>query len=176
MTRPPRLASPALRLSVQFADATHRGQLPRSLLLRWVRAALRVGPQQPCAPMASRGDAPPPHQITLRFVATEEGQALNHDYRGKDYATNVLTFDYDHWPVQADIVLCSPVVAREAQAQHKPLVAHYAHLVIHGVLHAQGWDHLTEHEAQEMERREVAALQRFAIPDPYADGSAMPAG
>lgn len=175
MTRPPRLASPALRLSVQFADATHRDQLPRALLLRWVRAALRIGPQT-CAPQASGGEARQTHQITLRFVATDEGQALNRDYRGKDDATNVLTFDYEHWPVLADIVLCSPVVAREAQAQHKPLVAHYAHLVIHGVLHAQGWDHLTEHEAQEMERREVAALQRFAIPDPYADGSAMPAG
>ncbi|WP_079417362.1 rRNA maturation RNase YbeY [Thiomonas intermedia] len=174
MTRPARLPSPALRLSVQFADPTHRALLPRALLLRWIRAALRVGPQT-CEPQSSNGEARP-HQITLRFVTADEGQALNRDYRGKDYATNVLTFDYGHWPVLADIVLCSPVVAREAQAQDKPLVAHYAHLVIHGVLHAQGWDHLTEREAQEMERHEVAALQRFAIPDPYADGSTLPAG
>lgn len=175
MTRPARSASPALRLSVQFADTTHREQLPRGLLLRWVRAALRVGPQEPdlLHPVTDSGAA---HQITLRFVAADEGRALNRNYRGKDYATNVLTFDYDHWPVQADIVLCCPVIAREAQEQHKPLIAHYAHLVIHGVLHAQGWDHLTEQEAREMERHEVAALKHFAIADPYADGSAMPAG
>ncbi|MEW6558612.1 MAG: rRNA maturation RNase YbeY [Pseudomonadota bacterium] len=175
MTRPTRPASPALRLSVQFADVTHRDQLPRALLLRWVRAALRVGPQA-SAIQTQMGTALQPHQITLRFVAADEGRSLNREYRGKDYATNVLTFDYDHWPVHADIVLCSPVVAHEAQVQHKPLVAHYAHLVIHGVLHAQGWDHLTEDEARDMERHEVAALQRFGIPDPYADGSAMPAG
>ncbi|MBN2691355.1 MAG: rRNA maturation RNase YbeY [Burkholderiaceae bacterium] len=175
MTRPQQPAAPTLRFSVQFADATHRAQLPRALLLRWVRAALRVGPDQ-----AEPGEGPhrlrEPHQITLRFVEEDEGRALNHAYRGKDYATNVLTFDYSHWPTQADVVLCSPVVQREAQAQHKPLLTHYAHLVVHGVLHAQGWDHQTEREAQEMERREVAVLQRFGIPDPYAHGSDMPAG
>jgi probable rRNA maturation factor len=175
MTRPQQPAAPTLRFSVQFADATHRAQLPRALLLRWVRAALRVGPDQ-----AEPGEGPrrllEPHQITLRFVDEDEGRALNHAYRGKDYATNVLTFDYSHWPTQADVVLCSPVVQREAQAQHKPLLTHYAHLVVHGVLHAQGWDHQTEREAQEMERREVAVLQRFGIPDPYAHGSDMPVG
>lgn len=175
MTRSQQPAPPTLRLSVQFADARHRAQLPRALLLRWVRAALRVGPDQ-----EEPGEGPhrqvEPHQITLRFVDEEEGRALNHAYRGKDYATNVLTFDYSHWPTQADVVLCSPVVQREAQAQHKPLLTHYAHLVVHGVLHAQGWDHQTEREAQEMERREVAVLQRFGIADPYLHGSDMPAG
>ncbi len=175
MTRAARPTRPALRLSVQFADTTHRDQLPRALLLRWVRAALRVGPESFDA-LPQAGASPEAHQITLRFVAAEEGRALNRAYRGKDYATNVLTFDYSHWPVQADIVLCCPVVAGEALAQHKPLGAHYAHLVIHGLLHAQGWDHQTELEAQEMERHEVTVLQRFGISDPYADGSEMPAG
>ena len=172
-TRQP--SQPALRLSVQFADPTHRALLPRALLLRWVRAALRVGPEH-VEPDAALHQAAEPHQITLRFVEEQEGRALNHAYRAKDYATNVLTFDYSHWPAQADVVLCSPVVEREAQTQHKPLLAHYAHLVVHGLLHAQGWDHQTEGEAQEMERREVEVLQHFEIPDPYANGSDMPAG
>ncbi|MFZ5490108.1 MAG: rRNA maturation RNase YbeY [Thiomonas sp.] len=166
---------PALRLSVQFADATHRNLLPRALLLRWIRAALRAGPENH-DPLHQAETRPQAHQITLRFVAEDEGQTLNRAYRGKDYATNVLTFDYSHWPVHADIVLCCPVVAREALAQHKPLVAHYAHLVVHGLLHAQGWDHQTEQEAQGMESHEVAVLQRLGIADPYADGSEMPAG
>ena len=170
-----RPVNPKLRLSVQFADASHRALLPRALLLRWVRAALRVGPED-AEPAAAMQDADAAHQITLRFVDAAEGRALNQAYRGKDYATNVLTFDYSHWPAHADVVLCCPVVAQEAEAQHKPLLAHYAHLVVHGVLHAQGWDHQTEREAQHMERLEVAILQRFAIPDPYAHGGDMPAG
>ncbi|OYV29855.1 MAG: rRNA maturation RNase YbeY [Thiomonas sp. 20-64-9] len=165
----------ALRLSVQFADTSHRTLLPRALLLRWVRAALRVGPEL-AEPGAALHRPVEPHQITLRFVDAQEGRALNQAYRGKENATNVLTFDYSHWPVQADVALCSPVVEREALAQHKPLLAHYAHLIVHGMLHAQGWDHQTEREAQEMERREVAVLQRFGISDPYAQGSDMRAG
>lgn len=175
MSHPPVAPLPALRLSVQFAEATHRALLPRALLLRWVRAALRVGPCLAEPGTRLRGLLEP-HQITLRFVGEQEGRALNQAYRGKDYATNVLTFDYSHWPVQTDVVLCCAVVEREAEAQHKPLRSHYAHLVIHGLLHAQGCDHQTEREAQDMERREVAVLQRFGIPDPYADGSDMPAG
>ncbi|MGC8507568.1 MAG: rRNA maturation RNase YbeY [Thiomonas sp.] len=176
MSAPARKTSqPPLRLSVQFADASHRALLPRALLLRWVRAALRVGPD-PAEPGVAARRSVEPHQITLRFVDAQEGRTLNQAYRGKDKATNVLTFDYSHWPAQADVVLCSPVVESEALAQHKPLRAHYAHLVIHGMLHAQGWDHQTEHEAQEMERREVAVLQRLGISDPYAHGSDMPAG
>lgn len=163
-----------LRLSVQFADPAHRALLPRSLLLRWVRAALRVGPEpgavEPFASAAHR-----PHQITLRFVDAQEGAALNRAYRGKDGPTNVLTFDYDHWPVHADVVLCSPVVAQEAEQQGKRLPAHYAHLVVHGVLHALGWDHQTAREAQDMERHEAQVLQRLGFANPYAHDCDMPA-
>jgi len=162
---------PALHLSVQFADARHRGVLPRGLLLRWARAALRVGPESSEPGTALRGLVEA-HHITLRFVDAEEGRALNQAYRGKDYATNVLTFDYSHWPVQADVVLCSPVVEQEARAQGKALPAHYAHLVVHGLLHAQGWDHQTEREAQAMEAHEAAVLHRLGFANPYAEGSA----
>ena len=175
MTRRPASPPPALRLSVQFADPQHRALLPRPLLTRWVRAALRTGPEAADDASSLPGSGEP-HHITLRFVDPDEGRELNGAYRGKDYATNVLTFDYCHWPVQADIVLCSPVVAHEAQVQGKPLTAHYAHLVVHGVLHALGWDHQTEAEAQAMERHEVAVLAALGVPDPYAFGADMPAG
>lgn len=164
--RPP---LPKLRLSVQFADPTARAGLPRHVLLRWIRAALRVGP---AAPLAAGADDTA--QITVRIVDAEEGRALNHAYRGKDYATNVLTFDYVPWPPQADIVLCAPVVAAEAAAQHKPLQDHYAHLVVHGVLHASGWDHQTDAQAQAMEHAEVETLARLGLPDPYRDHPLMP--
>ena len=175
MTRRYGSVSPALRLSVQFANPQHRELLPRPLLMRWVRAALRIGPEAADDASALPGSAEP-HRVTLRFVDAEEGRALNRAYRGKDYATNVLTFDYCHWPVQADIVLCSPVVEQEAQTQGKPLSAHYAHLVVHGVLHALGWDHQTEAEAQAMELHEVEVLSTLGVPDPYAFGADMPAG
>ena len=175
MTRPAKTAQPVLRLSIQFGDASHRKQLARPMLARWVRAALRSGPESADDASGQPG-SPDPHQITLRFVDAEEGRALNRAYRGKDHATNVLTFDYSHWPVQADIVLCSPVVEQEAQMQRKPLQAHYAHLVVHGVLHALGWDHQTEDEARAMEQREVAVLAALGVADPYADGADMPAG
>ncbi|MGC9162838.1 MAG: rRNA maturation RNase YbeY [Thiomonas sp.] len=165
----------ALRLSVQFADPRHRALLPRALLLRWVRAALRVGPE-PTQAEAAWHRPTEPHQVTLRLVDAQEGRALNLAYRGKGHATNVLTFDYGHWPVQADVVLCCPVVEREAVQQGKPLLAHYAHLVVHGMLHAQGWDHQTEHEAQQMEHQEIQVLERLGFADPYAGGSDMPAG
>ena len=107
-------------------------------------------------------------ELVLRFVGREESQQLNHQYRGKDRPTNVLTFDYAHEPVvQADIVICLPVLQDEAHAQNKPLRNHLAHLVIHGVLHAHGMDHLTDEEAAEMESREIALLHRFRIDDPY---------
>jgi probable rRNA maturation factor len=116
---------PELTLSLQFADASHRAQLPRHKVARWIRAALAA-----------------PAEITVRVVDGEEGQALNRDFRGKDYATNVLTFDYSREPVvSADLVLCAPVVAREAAEQAKSIEAHYAHLLVHGTLHAQGFDH-----------------------------------
>ena len=106
----------------------------------------------------------------MRIVDADEGRALNRDYRHKDYATNVLTFGYgDDTPLSADLVLCAPVVAAEAQQAGKSLQAHYAHLIVHGSLHAQGWDHETsEADAQEMEARETQILAALGFEDPYA--------
>ena len=145
-----------LSLSLQFgtlADAAlHRAALPRHSVTRWIRHALQ-------------SDA----EITVRIVGAEEGQTLNRDYRGKDYVTNVLTFDYTQEPVvTADLVLCAPVVEREARELGKTLQAHYAHLLIHGTLHAQGYDHETsEQDAQEMEAYEIDILARLGIDNPY---------
>ncbi|OAI61739.1 metalloprotease [Ralstonia solanacearum] len=111
-------------------------------------------------------------QLNVRFVDEEEGRTLNRTYRGKDYATNVLTFSYaetEHDPVSADVVLCCPVVEKEAKDQGKPLRAHYAHLIVHGALHAQGYDHENPAEAKEMEGIETAVLVELGFPDPYAD-------
>jgi len=111
-----------------------------------------------------------PAEIAVRIVGAEEGQALNRDYRGKDYATNVLTFDYAKKPlVHADLVLCAPVVEREAQEQGRPIEAHYAHLLVHGTLHAQGYDHERARDAKVMERRETEILAALGFADPYAD-------
>ena len=143
---------PELSLSLQFADATHRAQLPRHKVMRWMRAALEA-----------------PAEIAVRIVDAEEGQALNRDYRGKDYATNVLTFDYAREPlVHADLVLCAPVVEREAREAGKTLEAHYAHLLVHGTLHAQGYDHEKARDAKVMERRETEILAALGFADPYA--------
>ncbi len=148
---------PHLTLSLQFAldtnAAEHRTALPRSRVARWIRHALER-------------DA----QITVRIVDEAEGRALNRDYRHKDYATNVLTFDYgDEEPLSADLVLCAPVVAREAGEQGRTLQAHYAHLIVHGSLHAQGWDHETSAaDATAMEARETQVLARLGFDDPYA--------
>lgn len=149
---------PTLTLSLQFARfdgaAEHRAALPRHKVARWIRHALAL-------------DA----EITVRIVDAQEGQQLNRDYRHKDYATNVLTFDYTQEPVvTADLVLCAPVVAREAAEQNKTLQEHYAHLIVHGALHAQGWDHETsEADAQEMEAYETEILTGLGFADPYAD-------
>ena len=151
------MALPSLSLSLQFGRfdgvAAHRAALPRHKVARWIRHALQAD-----------------GEITVRIVDAEEGQALNRDYRHKDYATNVLTFDYTQEPaVCADLVLCAPVVAREAQENGKTLEAHYAHLLVHGALHAQGWDHETsEEDAQAMEARESLVLMRLGFADPYA--------
>ncbi|NKI95925.1 rRNA maturation RNase YbeY [Rhizobacter sp. SG703] len=140
-----------LSLSLQFADASHRAELPRHKVARWIRAALAA-----------------PGEITVRIVDADEGRALNRDYRGKDYATNVLTFDYSHAPVVvADLILCAPVVEAEARAQGIALQAHYAHLLVHGTLHAQGHDHEQEDEAVEMEAEETRILAGLGVADPY---------
>lgn len=143
--------APELRLSLQQPDGRHRAVLARHRVARWIRAALAA-----------------PAEITVRIVDEAEGRALNRGYRRRDYATNVLTFDYQRQPViVADLVLCAPVVAREAREQGRTLQAHYAHLLVHGTLHAQGWDHLKAAEARRMESRETELLRGLGFADPY---------
>ena len=150
------MALKKLTLSLQFGDiqdaARHRAALPRHSVVRWIRHA-------------RESDA----EITVRIVGSEESQALNRDYRQKDYATNVLTFDYTRTPlVTADLVLCAPVIAKEAKDNKKTLAAHYAHLLIHGTLHSQGYDHESSIEdAEVMEAREVSILAGLGIKNPY---------
>ena len=147
-------ARPGFDLSLQQADGRHRSVLARRRVAKWLRAALQ-------------GTA----EITVRVVGEEEARALNLAYRQRDYATNVLTFDYQREPqVVADLVLCAPVVEREAGEQGKSLQHHYAHLLVHGALHAQGWDHEgNEAAALAMEQREREILEALGIGDPYAD-------
>ncbi|MCB1915603.1 MAG: rRNA maturation RNase YbeY [Rhodocyclaceae bacterium] len=151
-----------LRLSVQRAvrGAVAAGAPLRPQLLRWCRAALR-------------GDA----EVVIRLVGEDEGRALNRAYRQRDYATNVLSFAYDEgeemplppgMPLVGDIVLCVPVVAAEARHQGKALGDHYAHLVVHGMLHLQGFDHQSEADASRMEALEREILAGVGIGDPYA--------
>jgi probable rRNA maturation factor len=150
-----------LSLSVQYPDPRLKPRITRALLRRWVGAALLA-----------------PAELAIRFVDAEEGRALNRDYRGKDYATNVLTFAYSEeveplgaagieLPTQADLVLCTDVLEQEAAQQQKSIEAHTAHLVVHGVLHAQGYDHETDAEAQEMEQLETEILAGLGFADPY---------
>lgn len=143
--------STRLDLSVQYA--CHREGLPlRADFLRWARAALVGG-----------------GSVTIRLVDAEEGQGLNLEYRGKDYATNVLSFPYEYEPrVMGDLVICPAVVAREAAEQGKALDAHYAHMVVHGMLHLQAWDHEEDEEAEAMEAEERLILAELGYPDPYA--------
>ncbi|VXB55793.1 Endoribonuclease YbeY [Burkholderia sp. 8Y] len=148
---------PRLTLSLQFPAAkafpSHKAMLPRVTVARWIKASLFA-------------DA----ELTVRFVDEEEGRMLNRTYRQKDYATNVLTFAYaesEEDPVAGDLILCCPVVEREATEQGKPLAAHYAHLIVHGTLHAQGYDHEVESEAQEMESIETDIMQSLGFSDPY---------
>ena len=144
-----------LSLSIQFADARLAEVLTRAQLRRWVQAAQLA-----------------PAELTIRFVDAGEGRALNRDYRGKDYATNVLTFAYseegsDDGIVRADIVLCTDVLLKEAEEQGLPVEQHATHLVVHGVLHAQGYDHEEDEDAAEMEQLETDILIRLGMPDPY---------
>jgi probable rRNA maturation factor len=150
--RPAGRKAAAFTLALQLADAGDRALLSRSRVRRWLAAALQR-----------------PAEITLRVVDEAEGRALNRDYRGKDYATNVLTFDYAQEPtVVCDLVLCAPVVRAEAAVAGRDLEAHYAHLVVHGALHAQGYDHLRAADAESMEACEREVLARLGYPDPYA--------
>ena len=141
-----------IQLSVQ--RAVREAAIPkRATILKWLRAV-----------------CPPPIELTIRFVGEEEGRQLNHAYRGKDVATNVLSFPYDLEPVVCgDLVLCVPVVLREAAAQGKAVEAHFAHLIVHGLLHLMGLDHETETDAAEMEARESAILAHLGFPDPYLE-------
>ncbi len=146
---------PTLDLSLQFGAAvpsSHKQLLSKARVTRWMRMALLR-----------------PAEITVRIVGTAEGRALNREYRGKDYATNVLTFDYTREPmVSADLVLCAPVVAKEAKEQNKTLEEHYAHLLVHGTLHAQGYEHETnEVDALEMEALEVLLMEGMGYGNPY---------
>lgn len=151
LRRPP-ASAPRLRLTVQYALDPAR--LPaRAQLRRWALAALQ-------------GDA----EVTLRLVGRREGRRLNRGYRGRDYATNVLTFAYsDARTLAGDIVLCAPVVAEEARRQGKAADAHFAHLVVHGLLHLQGHDHENDADAIVMEALESEIVTRLGYPDPYND-------
>jgi probable rRNA maturation factor len=147
-----------LTLSVQYADDRLAESITRPMIRKWVKAALFA-----------------PAEFTIRFVDAEEGQSLNREYRGKDYATNVLTFAYnegeeiaDDEPTRADIILCTDVLQREAAEQKKTVEEHTAHLIVHGVLHAQGYDHEDDEEATEMEALETELLATLGYPNPYA--------
>jgi probable rRNA maturation factor len=160
-------APPMLTLAVQKAvDGVDKASAPKKhQIRRWAQAALQC-------------DA----EVTVRLVGEAEGRALNLEYRGKDYATNVLTFAYgegaDGLPgaiapdagaaLAGDLVLCVPVVVREAEKQGKPLDAHFAHLVVHGMLHLQGYDHEAEDDARRMEQLETDILSGLGYADPYA--------
>jgi probable rRNA maturation factor len=147
-----------LSLSVQYGMAEPR--LPRWRVRRWIAAALAEPALPPMAGVA----------LTLRLVGAAEGRRLNREFRQRDYATNVLTFEYGQDPggtVNGDIVLCIPVLAKEAREQKKQFVHHAAHLVVHGVLHALGYDHLNARDAARMEKLETGILAGMAISDPY---------
>ena len=145
-----------LTLSLQYADPRARAHVTRPEVRRWAQAALLA-----------------PAELTIRFVDAEEGRILNRDYRGRDYATNVLTFAYtedeDAELTQADIILCTDVLEKEAAEQGLTIAAHVAHLVVHGVLHAQGYDHEDDTEAAEMETFEIEILAGLGIANPYRE-------
>lgn len=141
---------PELKLS--FQNASEAANIPaRKQFARWSKAALRVDTE-----------------ATIRIVDIEEARYLNHTYRGKDYPTNVLTFPMTEEPhLMGDIIICAAVVEKEAKEQNKPLIAHYAHLTVHGTLHLHGYDHITEKQAHLMELIEVTTLQKLGYPNPY---------
>jgi probable rRNA maturation factor len=141
-------------MAVEYRVAA-RGLPSRAQLRRWARAALAR-------------DA----RVAVRFVGGPEGRMLNRKFRRRDYATNVLTFEMARRPLlEGDIALCAPVIAREARSQGRRLEAHYAHLLVHGVLHLQGYDHATAREARAMERRETRIVTALGFPDPWQEGN-----
>ena len=152
MNPEPETRNPKLDLTVQYAVRAS-GLPSHAQLRRWARAALERNAH-----------------VTVRIVGGGEARALNRRYRRKDRPTNVLTFVMRTRPrLEGDLALCAPVIAREARAQHKSAAAHYAHLVVHGVLHLQGYDHDVERAARAMERRESRIVTRLGYPDPYRD-------
>lgn len=161
-----------LSLSVQYEAAAP--QLPRWRLRRWVQRAIDTAAARSTNNTSPRAKS---HDIraatlTLRLVAAREGRELNRQFRGRDYATNVLTFEYGidaNGSLGGDIVLCMPVLRREAREQHKTLQDHAAHLTVHGVLHAVGYDHIRRHEATEMESLEILILEKLGINNPYQE-------
>ena len=154
-----------IHLDVAVGYAAPRAGVPAAVSFRkWVAAALEGRIREA--------------DLAIRIVDEKEGRALNHHYRGKDYATNVLSFPAElpeglpegaRMPLLGDLVICAPVVAREAKEQRKPLTAHYAHLTVHGALHLLGWDHDDEREAEAMEQLEREILAGLGLPDPYLD-------
>jgi probable rRNA maturation factor len=141
---------PNLKISVQFASTRHN--LPsKQQFAKWAKAALNVDTE-----------------VTIRIVDEQEGRELNSMYRGKDYATNVLTFPLTETPhLMGDIIMCAPVVESEAQLQQKSLEAHYAHLTVHGILHLHGYDHEVEAQAELMESLEISILAKLGYANPY---------
>jgi probable rRNA maturation factor len=133
--------------------ASRAAHIPSDRTIRqWARSAIGAGAH-----------------VTVRYVGEAEGRRLNRQYRGKDYATNVLSFVYSARPLEGDIVICAPVVAREAREQGKEIEAHHAHLLVHGLLHLQGFDHERANQAGTMERRERRVLRSLGFGDPYAE-------
>jgi probable rRNA maturation factor len=163
---------PTLQLAVQYA--VPRAGLPGAARLQtWAQAAYEV---HHAAHARGRRRPVPPVQVSLRIVGAAESRKLNRDWRDEDHATNVLSFPAGETlelagevPSLGDLAICAPVVKREAKQQAKPLDAHWAHLMIHGVLHLLGYDHQDERDAQVMEACEVAIMQSFGFADPYDD-------
>lgn len=155
--------NPDLFLDLQLATSLTADLPSQATMESWLHAVLRDECDQ-------QGDL----ELTIRIVDEEEGQSLNSDYRGKDYPTNVLSFPADlpeeiDIPLLGDLVICAPVIAREAHEQGKTLEAHWAHMIIHGTLHLLGYDHITDEDAEVMESLEIKILNKLGFPNPYLE-------
>jgi len=147
-------------VAVGYATASRKGVPASASFRRWVEAALKSARRRKAT------------EVSIRIVDADEGQALNLQYRGRDYATNVLSFPADlppgvNLPLIGDLVICAPVVAREAAEQGKTAAHHWAHMTVHGTLHLLGYDHIDDAEAEAMEALETRILAGLGIPDPY---------